>query len=118
VGPYVSAYSVAKNTQNRLVEHLAAEAAEHNIYTWAIQPGFVVTELADLTVNDPAAQKYLSGFVGRIEEARAGEDPQVGLQRCADLCVELASGRCDALSGRFLTPEDDLAAMVKRAGTG
>jgi 3-oxoacyl-[acyl-carrier protein] reductase len=117
VGPYVSAYAVAKHTQNRLVEHLAAEAGEHNIFTWAIQPGFVVTELADLTSSDPAAQKYLSGFVGRIEEARANEDPQVGLQRCADLCVELASGRCDPISGRFLTPEDDLASLVKQAAT-
>ncbi len=115
VGPFVSAYAVAKHTQNRLVEHLAAEAGEHNVFTWAIQPGFVVTELADMTRNDPAAQKYLSGFVDRIEEARANEDPSVGLQRCADLCRELASGRCDALSGRFLTPEDDLAALVKAA---
>ena len=115
VGTYVSAYSVAKHTQNRLVEHLAAEAREHNIFTWAINPGFVVTELADLTVTDPAAQKYLSAFVGRIEQARANEDPSIGLQRCADLCVSLASGKCDALTGRFLTPEDDLEALVREA---
>jgi hypothetical protein len=31
------------------------------------------------------------------------------------LCARLASGRYDALSGRFLTIDDDLDALVSRA---
>lgn len=67
---------------------------------------------------EAAARQYASGFLDRIEEANENEDPQVGLQRCADLCVQLASGRCDARCGRFLTPEDDLQALGRvAAGT-
>ena len=34
----------------------------------------------------------------------------------ADLVVLLASGRADALSGRFFTIKDDLLGLVDRAG--
>jgi len=33
-------------------------------------------------------------------------------QRTAELCVRLASGKYDALTGRFLRVEDDLNAII------
>ena len=30
------------------------------------------------------------------------------------MCIRLASGRYDALSGRYLTPEDDFDALLKK----
>jgi 3-oxoacyl-[acyl-carrier protein] reductase len=33
----------------------------------------------------------------------------------ADMCMRLASGRYDGLSGRYLTPEDDFDALLKAA---
>jgi len=39
----------------------------------------------------------------------------VGPERAGALCARLASGRYDALSGRFLTIDDDLDALVSRS---
>jgi 3-oxoacyl-[acyl-carrier protein] reductase len=118
VRPYSSSYNVAKSTQNRLVEHLAAEAGQHNICTWALHPGGVYTGISVLTQADPAAQKYLPDFVDRLEHQKHEDDPRIGLDRCAEICVMLASGRGDALSGRYLDPSWDLDAMVAEAKAG
>lgn len=115
VRPYSSSYNVAKSTQNRLVEHLAAEGREHNIFTWALHPGGVYTGISVLTQADPAAQKYLPDFVERLEHQKQEDDPTIGLNRCAEICVMLASGRADVLSGRYLQPDWDLEAMVQEA---
>jgi NAD(P)-dependent dehydrogenase (short-subunit alcohol dehydrogenase family) len=36
------------------------------------------------------------------------------LARCGQMCVDLASGRFDGLSGSYLTPQDDFAALLER----
>ena len=113
--PNLSGYAVAKATQNRLVEHLALEGKPHGVYAWSLHPGSVFTGISIETINDPAAQKYLPQFVQRLHTQRATEDGSIGLNRCGQTCVELASGRCDALSGRYLDPSWDLGAMVKEA---
>ena len=38
-------------------------------------------------------------------------------QSCCDLVVLLASGRADALSGRFFTIKDDMVGLVERSGS-
>jgi NAD(P)-dependent dehydrogenase (short-subunit alcohol dehydrogenase family) len=114
--PNMSGYAVAKNTQVRLTETLALEGREHGVYAFVITPGNVITELSYLTVNDPDAQRFVPGFVeGLRTRMAANEDGSEGLLRCAELCVKLASGAFDGLSGRYLTPTDDLDAMVKEA---
>jgi NAD(P)-dependent dehydrogenase (short-subunit alcohol dehydrogenase family) len=113
--PNLSGYAVAKATQIRLVEHLALEGKQHGVYAWSIQPGSVFTGISELTIADPAAQKYLPDFINRLHSQRANDDPSVGLNRCAEMVNDLASGRCDVLSGRYLTPQDDFAALVREA---
>jgi len=114
--PHLSGYATGKATQIRLTEHLALEGREHGVSAFVIHPGDVVTELSELTMADPDAQRWLPGFVGNLRRRKeAGEDPSPGLRRCAEMCIELASGRCDALSGRYLTPQDDLAALLSEA---
>ena len=110
--PNVSGYGVSKTAQIRFVETLGIEAKEHGIVCFSVQPGTVVTELADGTINNPDAQKYAPQFVAALQRLKDTADPQVGLQKCAAMCLALASGRCDALSGRYITPEDDLEAML------
>jgi NAD(P)-dependent dehydrogenase (short-subunit alcohol dehydrogenase family) len=119
VRPNLSGYAVAKNTQIRLVEHLAAEGREHNVFAWAVHPGSVLTGISDITMSSPDAQRYLPDFVGRLNQMKS-DDPQKaieGLRRCGELCVTLASGRADALSGQYLEPTWDLAQMVREAQT-
>jgi len=116
VRPNLSGYAVAKATQIRLAGHLGAEGKAHGVFAFAIQPGNVLTELSELTVSNPDAQKYIPDFVGSLSRRKAaGEDGTAGLQRCAEMCLELASGRCDLLSGSFIRPEDDLAARAREA---
>jgi NAD(P)-dependent dehydrogenase (short-subunit alcohol dehydrogenase family) len=117
VAPNLSAYCTGKIAQNRLVAEAAAELAGTKVAAFAIDPGFAATQLARDTAADPEAQKYFKPLIERIEAVphAYGEDPD--LARCAQRCVDLASGRYDALSGGYFELPDDLDALLaeKRA---
>jgi NADP-dependent 3-hydroxy acid dehydrogenase YdfG len=112
VAPYLNAYCTGKIAQNRLVAEAAAELKDSAVKIFAIDPGFVFTALANETMVSPDAQKWLPGMVGRLESASEAQD-DADLGRCAQRCVDLASGRYDALSGAYMELPDDLDAMVK-----
>ena len=95
--PPMTATSVAKTALIRMTEGLAQSAGPHGVATFAIHPGVVKTRLLEsygLTIPD--------SMYAPPEQA-------------AGLCVRLATGRYDALSGRFLTITDDLDALAARA---
>ena len=117
VGKYGSGYGVAKSTQIRVAQYLGAEGAEEGVYAFAVHPGNVLTGISDLTMADPDAQRFRPDFVENLTTRKQSEeDGSAGLKACADLCVKLGSGRYDALSGRYLQPDDDLDAMILRGG--
>jgi len=113
--PNLSAYCVGKATEIRLTEQVAVEVKPHGISAFAIEPGTVYTDMAEATLSDPAAQKYLPHMLEVLQKIKEQSDPAAGLARCAGMCVALASGRYDALSGRYLTPEDDFDALLRQA---
>jgi len=115
VAPNLSGYAVAKAAQIRLTEHVAQECREDGIAVFAIEPGTVITELAVSTMASDDARRWLPGMVQRLGELREREDPAVGLDRCAGLCLALASGRFDALTGRYLDVADDLQVLLRQA---
>ncbi len=106
--PCLSAYSVGKAAVNKLVEMAAAEAAQHNVQFFALEPGFVITQMAEDTYNDPAARKYLPHMLQYLDEGRSRPDPLADLERTAERCARLASGEYDLLSGRFMEPGDPI----------
>ena len=108
VAPNLSAYCTGKAAQNRLVEQAAAELAGTGVATFAIDPGFVFTQLARDTMEDAGAQQHLGGMVSRLRERAADPAGEDDLQACAQRCVDLASGRYDALSGGYFELPDDL----------
>jgi NAD(P)-dependent dehydrogenase (short-subunit alcohol dehydrogenase family) len=112
VAPNLSAYCTGKIAQNRLVAEAAAELAETNVAVFAIDPGFAATQLARDTAADPEAQKYFQPLIQRIvnHPHAYGEDPD--LARCAQRCLDLASGKYDALSGGYFELPDDLDAKL------
>jgi NAD(P)-dependent dehydrogenase (short-subunit alcohol dehydrogenase family) len=112
---YMSAYCTGKIAQSRLVEEVAIENREHGISAFAIDPGFVFTNLANETMRDPAAQRWLPGMVERLKAQSENPNSTGDLERCAQRCVDLATGRYDALSGRYMELPDDLDAMLKGA---
>jgi len=113
VTAHLSAYGVGKATQIRLTQHVALECKEHGVSAFAIEPGTVVTELAEGTMASPDAQRWVPGMLTVLKEIKERDDPAVGLAKCGQMCVDLASGRFDGLSGSYLTPQDDFAALLK-----
>ena len=115
VAPYLSAYCVGKIAQTRIVEELAAETRGRGISAFAIDPGFVFTGIAAETMNSPDAQKWLPQMVARLRAKKDEKGADTDLFRCAQRCVDLASGRYDALSGKYTELTDDLDAMLRAA---
>ncbi len=115
VAPYLSAYCVGKIAQTRITAEAAAEAKDFGVSVFAIDPGFVFTGIAEETMNSPDAQRWLPGMVARIRTRKDSPDQDADLARCARRCIELASGRYDVLSGRYMELDDDIEAMRVQA---
>lgn len=110
--PKLTAYAVAKSSQIRLSEHAAAEAKEFGLSIFSIEPGTVYTDMTEYTINAPDAQKWVPQMVDYLKNVIKQKDPAPGLARCAEMCVQLASGRYAGLSGRFLLPADDFDKLL------
>ena len=109
----MSAYCLGKTAQNRLLQLVAAEVKEFGISAFAIDPGFVITELAEITMRDPGAQRWVPQMIERLKAHKADPDSKMDLERCAQRCVDLASGRYNVLSGRYIELSDNLDAMLR-----
>ncbi len=97
--PFNSAYPVSKAALFRLTDCIAEMTNPHGVYVFAISPGLVRTAMTqdmEFFKNVPANEWY--------------EPEQAG-----GLCVQIALGVADRLSGRYINVADDLQAMVQRA---
>ena len=115
VAPNLSAYCTGKIAQNRIVAEAAAELAGTGVSVFAIDPGFVFTELARQTMESADAQKYLGGMVERLRKAENDPAAQADLERCAQRVLDLASGKYDALTGNYYELTDDLDEALANA---
>jgi NAD(P)-dependent dehydrogenase (short-subunit alcohol dehydrogenase family) len=113
--PFLSAYSVGKAGLNKLVEMAAEEARPHNVQVFAVEPGFVITQLAEDTYNDPDARKWMPHMLGYLDEGRGREDGEADLVRTAERCARLAAGDYDILSGRYMELPDPIDAWRREA---
>ncbi len=104
--PLASAYGAAKTALVRLTETLAGELAGTGVRVFAVAPGVVHTALVDAAAADP--------WVGPHFRRLLAEGRVVPPERAAALVVALASGAADALSGRYLDIDDDLAELARR----
>jgi NAD(P)-dependent dehydrogenase (short-subunit alcohol dehydrogenase family) len=114
-GPNGSAYGIAKAGQLRFTEALAAEGAALGIKAFVLHPGLVDTQFADEPAMRQDARKYAPQFIALLAELK--RNPSIGTPatKTAKLCVFLASGRADALSGRYFRVEDDWEEMARNA---
>jgi NAD(P)-dependent dehydrogenase (short-subunit alcohol dehydrogenase family) len=118
--PHLSAYALGKCAQIRLAEQVALESKDFGIAAFAIEPGTVTTDMAESTMSDPEAKKWIPEGVAMLTEKKKAEGANPGLRdagfkRCCDMVVDLVSGRFDVLSGRYLEPGDDFEALAKEA---
>jgi NAD(P)-dependent dehydrogenase (short-subunit alcohol dehydrogenase family) len=111
---HLSAYSLGKTAQNRLAELVANEVKEYGVKTFALDPGSIMTEMADETMTSADAQRWVPKMVERLHELKGKQGPQDGMAWCTDRCMSLAIGRYDALSGRYIDRTDDPDEMLKQ----
>lgn len=107
---YFSSYVTGKTALVRLTECSAAEVKQHGICIFAAGPGTVRTAMSEHSLNSPEGKQWLPWFRRIFDE---GLD--VPPERPAELVFQLASGKADALSGRFISISDDLDMLVRNA---
>jgi len=105
---YFSSYATSKTALVRFTETVAAEVKTHGVSMFALGPGTVRTAMSEHSLNSPEGQKWLPWFRRIFDE---GLD--VPAERPAQFVAELASGRADGLSGRFLLVSDDLDSLLR-----
>ncbi len=98
-----SSYVCSKTALVRFTECLALETKSYGIAVFVIAPGTVRTAMSEYSLNSAEGQKWLPWFRRIFDEGHT-----VPPERPASLVLELASGRADALSGRFVSIYDDL----------
>jgi 3-oxoacyl-[acyl-carrier protein] reductase len=108
--PYYSAYMAAKVGLTRLSECLALEVREYSISVFSIAPGAVRTAMAEEVIASPW-DRTMEEAIGIDSEQRWLTPVELSGQ----LCVTLASGEADALSGRHIDVRQDIAALVQQA---
>lgn len=114
-GGGMSAYITGKTAQVRIVNVAALEVKAAGVSIFAIDPGFVVTDLARETMTNPQARAHLSGMVERLGAVK-DKDFSTELNACAQRVSDLLSGQYDALTGGYFEMQDDLDAALAALG--
>ena len=108
--PFGTSYAASKTGVTRMTEGLAMELAPHGCQTFAVGPPAVNTAMTKWLVEDAQAREYRP-LIREIFERGEDFPPSV----VADCVVALASGRADALTGRYVLPHKDYEAMIAEA---
>jgi len=97
--PNYTAYPVSKAALFRLTDSLAEMTQPYGISVFAISPGLVHTAMTESVplFDDVPESEWMS------------------IERTGELCVALASGKADALSGRYLHVSHALNDLIQRA---
>ena len=103
---YLSSYVVSKTALARFSQTLANEVRREGIFVFAVGPGTVRTAMAENSLAVPEGQKWIPWFARIFEE---GLD--VPMERPVQLICDLACGKADVLTGRFITVFDNLEGL-------
>jgi len=100
----VAPYTVAKGGIKMLTRSMAAEWGPHNVQANAIGPGYMLTDMNEALVNDPAFNAWV---VGRTPARRWGRpDELVGT------VVYLASSASDYVSGQIIYVDGGMLSVL------
>ncbi len=106
--PWTSAYGASKAAATHLASSVSAELAGTGVCAFAISPGMVRTEMT----------QWPEALVARRPDlATLPDSAFMPVSEATRLVAELASGRFDALSGRFIHVRDDREALLAAAGS-
>lgn len=102
--PTVAPYTAAKGGIKLLTQSMTAEWAQHGIQANAIGPGYMLTEMNEALVNDPAFNSFV---VNRTPSRRWGKPEEL-----VGACVFLASAASDYVSGQIIYVDGGMAAVL------
>lgn len=111
VVPNMSAYAVGKCTEIRLTQHVAEEWGSKGVAAFAIEPGTILTSMAEHTLASADAQQWIPGGIAYLKSI-SKEQSEASKVRLVEMVTALASGRYGGLSGRYLEPGDDFDALL------
>ena len=107
--PHCTSYASSKTGLMRLTEGLAQEVREHGIVVFAVAPPAILTDMTRFILDDPGGKKWRPNF-GDLFAQGLDSPPEA----VAELCLELVSGKADALTGRYLLVQRDLDEVLAR----
>jgi acyl transferase domain-containing protein/acyl carrier protein/enoyl-[acyl-carrier-protein] reductase (NADH) len=111
--PNLSGYSVSKGAVIKLTDNLAPELENSGVAVFSYHPGLVdVGITGDQLLRGRTEDTHLNGIGDWLADQRDGgrfTEPE----QAAAMLLRLLSGEADVLSGSYLTPEDDLAALLR-----
>jgi len=110
--PALSAYVISKTAIIRFSEGLALDTVEDGIQVFAIHPGVLRTPMNDYVCDSPEVAKSAPGLQQWFQNLYA-QGLDTPIERPVHLVLRLAAGDADALSGRCISFEDDLDALVQ-----
>ncbi|MBF0267873.1 MAG: SDR family oxidoreductase [Alphaproteobacteria bacterium] len=99
--PRISAYAASKAGVVRFTETLAMELQDHKIDVNAIAPGVLDTRLTDQLLAagpETVGEAFYNRIKGMVDSGKASP-----LEKAAALCVWLASGDSDGLTGKLIS---------------
>ncbi len=109
-----SAYCLSKAAIIRLSESLAIETKEQGIAVFAIHPGTVRTPMNEY-MHDSALVGQRASWLQQWFRQLYAEGKDTPIERSVELVLQLASGKADALSGRYLDVDTDLDELIGQA---
>jgi 3-oxoacyl-[acyl-carrier protein] reductase len=115
VRPNASAYALAKAAQIRLTEHIAADGRAHGIHAFVIHPGFIFTQLGVGASAREDTRQWAPEFHRQLLDLEQHPERGTPMEAVTRLCLFLASGQGDGLSGRYISVDDDVEELARRA---
>lgn len=105
--PWMSAYGASKAALTHLVSSVARELEGTGVQIFAISPGLVRTAMTDWP---PQLLEF------RPDLASLPDGAYLPMSAATDLMADLAGGRFDALTGRFIHARQDRERMLAELG--
>ncbi|GLZ35698.1 hypothetical protein Lesp02_78850 [Lentzea sp. NBRC 105346] len=110
--PYASAYSVSKSAVTKYTENLAEELRNRGVSAFAYHPGLLDTGMTADRLAMPSDDPWHNQIrIWLRLQRNAGRFTP--LHRALDNLLLLANGTADALTGGYLTADDDIDVLVK-----
>jgi NAD(P)-dependent dehydrogenase (short-subunit alcohol dehydrogenase family) len=109
-----SAYSLGKTALIRLSESLALENKAHGIVVFAVHPGNVRTAMTEY-LHDSEVVAQRAPWMQAAWQRLFAEKQDTPMERSVPFILQLAAGKADMLSGRYIDVEEDLTELIRSA---